>query len=48
MQWLDNNLLKKNPDNCLYLQISSNENIKVKIGQIEVENSACEKLFGVN
>ena len=44
-QWFNNNLLKNNPDKC-YLLISSNENITVKIGQYEVENSECEELLG--
>ena len=41
-QWFDNNLLKNNPDKC-HLLISSNENITVKIGEYEVENSECEE-----
>ena len=45
-QWFDNNLLRKNPDKC-HLLISSNENITVKISEYEIENSGCEKLFGV-
>ena len=44
-QWFDNNLLKNNPDKC-HLLISSNENITVKIGEYEVENSECEELLG--
>ena len=37
-QWFDNNLLKNNPEKCHYLT-SSNENITVKIGEYEIENS---------
>ena len=36
---------KNNPDKC-HLLISSNENITVKIGEYEVENSECEELLG--
>ena len=32
---------------CWYLIISSNENVKFKIGENETENSASEKLLGV-
>ena len=45
-QWFDNNLLKNNPDKC-HLLISSNENITVKIGEYEIQNSECEELLGV-
>ena len=44
-QWFDNNLLKNNPGKC-HLLISSNENITVKIGEYEVENSECGELLG--
>ena len=44
-RWFDNNLLKNNPDKC-HLLVSSNENITVKIGEYEVENSECEELLG--
>ena len=44
-QWFDNNLLKNNSDKC-HLLISSNENITMKIGQYQVENSECEELLG--
>ena len=37
-QWFDKNLLKSNPGEC-HLLISSNENITVKIGVYEIENS---------
>ena len=42
-QWFDHNLLKNNPGEC-HLQISSNENITVKIGEYEIENEY-EKLL---
>ena len=45
-QCFDNNLLKNNPDKC-HLLISSNENITVKIGEYEIQNSECEELLGV-
>ena len=44
-QWFDNNLLKNNPYRC-HLLVSSNENITLKIGEYEVENSECEELLG--
>ena len=37
---------KNNPDKC-HLLISSNENITVKIGEYEIQNSECEELLGV-
>ena len=45
-QWFYNNLLKNNPDKC-HLLISSNENITVKIGEYEIQNSECEEVLGV-
>ena len=44
-QWFHNNLLKSILDSC-HLLISSNENITVKIGEYETENSECENLLG--
>ena len=44
-QWFDNNLLKNNNGEC-HLLTSNDENIKVKIGEYEIENSECEKLVG--
>ena len=45
-QWVDNNLLKSNPDKC-HLLISSNENVTVHVDKYEIVNSKCEKLLGV-
>ena len=39
--------LKNNPAKC-HLLVSSDKNITVKIGEYEIENSECEKLFGVS
>ena len=46
MQWFDNNFLNNNPDKFWQLLIISSENVKVKIGKYEIENSECEKLLG--
>ena len=45
-QWFDNNLLKRNPGKC-HLPINSDENITIKIGEYEIEDSECEILLGV-
>ena len=45
-QCFDNNLLKNNPDKC-HLLSTSNENITVKIGEYEIQNSECQELLGV-
>ena len=37
-RWFDNNLAKNNPDKY-HLLVGSNENITVKTGEYEVENS---------
>ena len=47
LQQFDNNLLKNNPEKCRYFQKSSSENVKINIGEHEIENSDCEKLLGV-
>ena len=39
--------MKSNPDKC-HLRVSSCEKIKMEIGDFEIENSTCEKLFGVH
>ena len=40
------NLFKGNPDKC-HLLVSTNEKTKNKYRRISIENSDCEKLFGV-
>ena len=39
-------LLKHNPDKC-HLLVSTNEKIKINIGDFSIENGDCEKLLGV-
>ena len=41
-----NNLFKGNPVKC-HLLVSTNEKTKINIGEFSIENSDCEKLFGV-
>ena len=39
--------MKSNPDKC-HLLVSSCEKIKMEIGELEIENSTCEKLLLVH
>ena len=45
-KWFKDNLFKGNPDKC-HLLVSTNEKIKINIGDFSIENSDCEKLLGV-
>ena len=46
-KWFDDNLMKRNADQC-HLLISTNETVKIKVGNYDITNSKCEKLLGVN
>ena len=46
LKWFNNNFFKNKPDKC-YLLISNNQNITVKIGKYEIENSECERLLRI-
>ena len=45
-QWFNNNLMKSNPDKC-HLLVSTNDNVKIRIGNFQVENTKREKLLGI-
>ena len=37
-KWFDDNLMKSNPDKC-HLLVSTNDNVKIRIGNFQVENT---------
>ena len=39
--------MKSNADKC-HLLVSTNETVKIKVGNYDITNSKCEKLLGVN
>ena len=45
-KWFFDNMMKANKDKC-HLIVSSNEHVSVKLDNIEIENSNCERLPGV-
>ena len=45
-EWLSDNVMKSNADKC-HLLVSTNNAINIKIGDIDINNSTCEKLLGV-
>ena len=45
-KWFKDNLFNGNSDKC-HLLVSTNEKTKINIGEFSIENSDCEKLFGV-
>ena len=46
-KWFDDNLLKNNADKC-HLLVSTNETVKIQVGNYNIANSKCEKLLGIN
>ena len=46
LKWFDGNLMKSNPDKC-HLLVSTNDNVKISIGNIQKENTRREKLLGI-
>ena len=44
--WFSDNMMKANKDKC-HLIVSSNEHVSMKLDNIEIENSNCERLLGV-
>ena len=46
LKWFDNNLMKSNPDKC-HLLVSTNDNIAIKKGNFQIENTTREKLWGI-
>ena len=45
-KWFSDNVMKSNADKC-HLLVSTNNAINIKIGNIDINNSTCEKLLGV-
>ena len=45
--WFDNNLMKNNANKCHFL-VSSNEKVKIKIGNHEIANTKREQLLDVH
>ena len=45
-KWFSDNLMKRNSDKC-HLLVSTNNTINIKIGNVDITNSTCEKLLGV-
>ena len=45
-KWFSDNMMKANKDIC-HLIVSSNEHVSMKLDNIEIENSNCERLLGV-
>ena len=46
-KWFDDNLMKSNADKC-HLLVSTNETVKIQVGNYNIANSKCEKLLGIN
>ena len=45
-KWFSDKIMKSNADIC-HLLVSTNNAINIKIGNIDINNSTCEKLLGV-
>ena len=45
-KWFSDNMMKANKNKC-HLTVSSNEHVSMKLDNIEIENSNCERLLGV-
>ena len=45
-KWFSDSMMKANKDKC-HLMVSSNEHASMKLDNIEIKNSNCEKLLGV-
>ena len=45
-KWFSDNVMKSNADKC-HLLVSTNNAINIKIGNIDINNSTCEKPLGV-
>ena len=45
-KWFNDNLMKINADKC-HLLVSTNNTVKIKIGNFDITNSKSEKLLGV-
>ena len=45
-KWFSGNMMKANKDKC-HLIVSSNEDVSMKLENIEIENSNCQRLLGI-
>ena len=45
-KWLVDNLIKSNPDKC-HLLVSTNDNVAIRIGKFQIENTKREKLLDI-
>ena len=45
-KWFNDNLMKSNPDKY-HLLVSTNDNVKIRIGNFQIENTKREKLLGI-
>ena len=45
-KWFDDNLMKSNPDKC-HLLVSRNDNVAIRTGNFQIENTKSEKLLGI-
>ena len=45
-KWFDDNLMKSNPDTC-HLLLSTNDNVAIRIGDFQIENTKRKKLLGI-
>ena len=45
-KWFNDNLMKSNPDEC-HLLVSTNDNVKIRIENFQIENTKKEKLLGM-
>ena len=45
-KWFDDNPMKSHPDKC-HLHVSMNGNVKIRIGNFQIENTKREKLLGI-
>ena len=45
-KWFNDNLMKSNPDKC-HLLVSTNDNVKIRIGNFQIQNTKREKLLGI-
>ena len=46
-KWFDNKLMKNNPEKC-HLLVSTNDNVTIRIGNFQIENTKREKLLGTS
>ena len=45
-QWFSDNHMKANEDKC-HILLSSNENLLVNVGTLQIQDSSSEKLIGI-